>query len=50
MWSTVLVGSLAAGQLSDSVSPEAMWLACGAVGIGAALWGLVLGLHRDTFE
>ena len=50
MWSTVLVGSVAAGQLSDSTSPEAMWLACGAVGVAAGVWGLALGLHRDRFE
>jgi hypothetical protein len=40
MWSTVLVGSVAAGALSDHVTPEAMWLACGAAGIAAGAWGV----------
>jgi MFS family permease len=40
MWSTVLVGSVAAGALADQVDPEAMWLACGAAGLAAAAWGM----------
>jgi MFS family permease len=50
MWSTVLVGSVLTGWLSDAVSPEAMWLGCGAAGLAAAAWGLAAGLHRDTVD
>jgi MFS family permease len=50
MWSTVLVGSVLTGWLSDVVSPEAMWLGCGAAGLAAAAWGVAAGLHRDTVD
>jgi hypothetical protein len=50
MWSTVLVGSVLTGWLSDAVNPEAMWLGCGAAGLAAAAWGIAAGLPRDTVD
>lgn len=47
MWSTILVGALATGALSDAVSPEAMWLGCGAVGLATCGWGLITGSAND---
>jgi len=43
MWSAILVGALATGALSDAVSPEAMWIACGSIGLATCLWGFATG-------
>ena len=48
MWSSILVGSLATGRLSDVVSPEAMWITCGGVGVLACVGGLLAGMGRDS--
>lgn len=49
MWSTILVGALATGALSDAVGPESMWLVCGAAGLATCAWGIVVGMGRESF-
>jgi MFS family permease len=48
LWSILPVGAVVGGWLSDAVDPAAMWLACGAVGLAAVLWGAIVGLGRLT--
>lgn len=50
IWSTVLGGALAGGYLSDWLSPEALWLVCGGVGIATALWGFATGLGSAAYR
>jgi len=50
MFSSILVGALAGGWLSDQVNPQALWLAAGGVGVAAAIWGLIVGLGRVRYD
>lgn len=50
IWSTVLGGALAGGYLSDWLSPAALWLVCGGVGIATAAWGFATGLGAAVYR
>ncbi len=50
LWSIIPVGAVIGGWLSDAVDPAAMWLACGSVGLAAALWGVIVGVGRGALD
>jgi MFS family permease len=50
MFSSILLGALAGGWLSDKVGPRALWLAAGSAGLLAAVWGVAVGLTRVRYD
>ena len=50
LWSAIPLGAVAGGWLSDHIGPTAMWVACGATGLAAVLWGAAAGLWRVRLD
>lgn len=48
MWSSILIGSLLTGWISDVVSPEAMWITCGVAGLVTCGAAFAVGMGRDA--